>query len=98
MPVLVYKFVVGVLREWSTALICVYMIAENASCMITITLDRLDYGPLVDGLPVFHYRMACQSTDSFKNGNRRVVEDRTRSVESAVAFVRDTIRETRILP
>ncbi len=27
-------------------------------------MDRPDYGPLVDGLPVFHYRLTCQKTDS----------------------------------
>jgi hypothetical protein len=75
-----------------------YRAPNNARCMITITIDRPDYGPLVDGLPVFHYRMCCQMTDSSENGNPQKDEDRTRCIDSAVEFVRNAIRETRMLP
>jgi hypothetical protein len=75
-----------------------YRSPSNASCMITVTMDRRDYGPLVDGLPLFHYRLACQKTDSNENQIRPTLEDRTRSVDSAVEFVRNAIRETRMLP
>jgi hypothetical protein len=75
-----------------------YRSPNKAHCMITITMDRPDYGPLVDGLPVFHYRMTCEKTDSTEKKIRPTLEDRTRSVDSAVEFVRNAIRETRILP
>lgn len=75
-----------------------YRSPNNARCMIAITMDRSDYGPLVDGLPVFHYRMTCQKTDSTERQIRPTLEDRTRSVASAVEFVRQAIRETRMLP
>jgi hypothetical protein len=75
-----------------------YRSPNNAHCLITITMDRPDYGPLVDGLPVFHYRMTCQKTDSTKRQIRHTLEDRTRSIVSAVEFVRKAIRETRMLP
>lgn len=75
-----------------------YRSPNNAHCMITITMDRPDYGPLVDGVPLFHYRMSCKITDSSQNQTRPTQTDRTRSVDSAVEFVRNAIRETRLLP
>ncbi|MBM3968206.1 MAG: hypothetical protein FJ308_24575 [Planctomycetes bacterium] len=75
-----------------------YRSPNNAHCMITIKMDRPDYGPLVDGLPLFHYRMTCQTTDSTESKVGPILEDRTRSVDSAVEFVRNAIRETRLLP
>ena len=75
-----------------------YCSPNNAHCMITVTMDRPDYGPLVDGLPVFHYRMTCQKTDSSERQIRPALEDRTRNIDSAVEFVRQAIRETRMLP
>ncbi len=74
-----------------------YHAPNNSHCIITITMDRPDYGPLVDGLPLFHYRMTCNKTDSNKNHVRPDVEDRTRSVDSAVEFVHKSIRETQTL-
>jgi hypothetical protein len=75
-----------------------YHAPNNAHCIITITMDRPDYGPLVDGLPLFHYRMTCNKTDSKRKPIRPAEEDRSRSVKSAVDFVRNSIRETRTLP
>ena len=75
-----------------------YRSPHSAHCMITVTMDRPDYGPLVDGLPLFHYRMTCKMTDSMANQTRPKQEDRTRSVDSAVEFVRNAIRETKMLP
>ena len=75
-----------------------YRSPHSARFMITVTIDRPDYGPLVDGLPLFHYRMTCKITDSTGNQTRPTQEDRSRSVDSAVEFVRNAIRETRMLP
>ena len=75
-----------------------YRSPHSAHCMITVTMDRPDYGPLVDGLPVFHYRMTCKMTDSTTHQIRPMQEVRIRSIDSAVEFVWNAIRETRMLP
>lgn len=75
-----------------------YYAPNKAHCMITITMDHPDYGPLADGLPLFHYRMTCKMTDSTERQIGPMQEDRTRSVDSAVELVRNAIRETRMLP
>lgn len=71
---------------------------NDAHCLITVTLDRPDYGPLENGLPRFHYRMTYRITGSTHNRDQPTIEQRARSVESAVEFVWQAIRETRMLP
>ncbi len=75
-----------------------YFSPNAAHCLITITMDHPDCGVLLDGLPIFHCRMMCQKTDSTERQIQPSLEDRTRSLESAVDFVRTAIRETRMLP
>lgn len=75
-----------------------YRAPNDSRCVITVTVDRPDYGPLENGLPRFHYRMTYQITNSWLNRAGPVVEERMRTVDSAVEFLQDAIRETRGLP
>lgn len=75
-----------------------YSAPNGAHCMITVTIDRPDYGPLDNGLPRFHYRMTYLIKRGANDRDLPVIEERIRSVESAQEFVRHAISETRNVP
>jgi hypothetical protein len=75
-----------------------YRSANGAYCMVTVAMDRPDYGAIENGLPRFHYRMTYRITAGDGRGQDAAVEERCRSVESAVEFVSEAISETRKFP
>jgi len=71
-----------------------YVVPGGASCMITVTIDRPDYGPLENGLPIFHYRMAYRITGRSDGRVGPMNEARVHSTGSAVEFVHTAISKT----
>ena len=74
-----------------------YSAPNGASAIITVAIDHPDYGRLEDGLPRFHYRLSYIRSSS-DSTDRLPIEERARSVETAREFVREAIRETRLMP
>lgn len=74
-----------------------YSAPNGASAMITVTIDHPDYGPCENGLPRCHYRLSYKIRSTNDAINRETVEERARNVETACAFVREAIRESRSL-
>ncbi len=66
--------------------------------MITVTIDYKDRSQLVDGLPVFHYRLTYShpSREPGSIGPRK--ELRTHDIDTAYDFVMEAIRTCRDAP
>ena len=74
-----------------------YSSPDGASASIVVDIDRPDYGPLVNGLPRFHYRIKSSIRHAGDDQWSPEKEERIRSVESAYEFIRRVIVETRDL-
>ena len=72
-----------------------YRAPNGRSCMITVTIDRPDYGPLENGLPIFHYRMAYRISGRYGEQERPLIEARVRGADLAVEFVQTAVSESR---
>lgn len=77
----------------SPELLLFYSDGYGHNTTITVKVDYKDRSPLVDGLPLLHYRLECglsskRSADSWD-------ELRTRNVRTACEFIVDVIRKCR---
>jgi len=68
-----------------------YSVPNGSSVMITVSVDRPDYGPLTNGLPRFHYRLAYRLGDST---DHLPTEHRTPVLQEAHDFIRHAILAT----
>ena len=67
----------------------VYSNEHGRSTLITARIDHKDYSPLVEGVPLMHYRLAYTRPEA---DNLPKVELRTSGVETACDFVLEAIR------
>jgi hypothetical protein len=68
-----------------------YSDGHGQSVAVCVTVDYQDRSPLVDGLPLLHYRLSCESGRSEEFPG----ESRTHNVQTACEFIRSAIRECR---
>jgi len=61
---------------------------------ITISVDAIDYAPLENGMPPFHYRVNYTQPDD-KNANRLSVDRRSNKIEDVADFVLEAIASCR---
>ena len=68
-----------------------YSVPNGSSVMITASVDRPDHGPLTNGLPKFHYRLAYRLGDS---SDDLPTEHRTPILQEAHGYIRNAILAT----
>ena len=71
---------------------------RRSSTTLKVAIDSKDYSSLENGLPRFHYRLAFDVMSRTDSQERRSVEDRVHSVQSAFEFVTTAIEQTRHQP
>ena len=73
-----------------------YSVFSNGpSLMLSAIVDRPDYGPLANGIPNFHYRLAFRIGDSTDG---LTTECRAQTANDALQFVRNAILATQDHP
>jgi hypothetical protein len=77
----------------SPELLLFYSDGYGHSTTITVKVDYKDRSPLVDGLPLLHYRLECGLSSERSADSRD--ELRTRNVRTACEFIVDVIRKCR---
>lgn len=70
-----------------------YSSGMDSNTLITATVDSKDYSPIVEGLPLMHYRLTYTLLKQEANDSKRYIELRTREVNTACDFVLEAIRK-----
>lgn len=60
---------------------------------IKVTMDFMDRSPLVDGAPVFHYRLSYRPPPPDSKSHPQALELRTHQTKEASDFIVDSVRK-----
>jgi hypothetical protein len=84
----------GICWDESPELCLYYLHGREKVTSIRVTIDFKDHSPLVDGLPLLHYRLTHRPKPSERCPKPRN-ELRTRDVQTACEFILEAIRDCR---
>lgn len=64
---------------------------DDWAASLKITIDFIDRSPLVEGVPVLHYRLSYQPPSPSFTSHPKTLELRTRQMQEAADFIVDVI-------